>query len=824
MNSFAQDLRYACRMLAKTPGFTVVAILTLALGIGANVAIFSVVHAVLLSALPFPHPENLVRVYDDLRGSNIPDVGMGILELQDFEQRSGVFQDLTPIWPISANVTGGDRPERIEALATTPNYFTILGAKPQLGRIYTRQDAVPGFSEITVISDGLWKRRFGSDPNVLGKKVRLDNDLYEIIGVMPPDFRHPGRTLETDVDLWICAGYIAAPFPAQPNRQQRFFPATMGRLLPRLSVAQAQAKLDAFVAGLSRQYPNDYPPAQDWAVRLAPFQEDLVGKFSTELWVLFGAVGFVLLIGCVNLANLLLSRSAARQREIAIRLALGAGRSRLIRQLLTESALLATVAGTAALFVVAGLRKTLLAFAPRDLPRLNEIGVSAQVLLFAFALSILTGVLFGLVPALQAASADQVASLREGSRGSGASRRQTRLSRILVTSEVALSLVLLIGAGLLVHSFTQLLSVNPGFNPRNVLTTRIWLPIPNDPNTDPYRPPEKRAEFARELHRRVSSLPGVELASINDGFSFSFGAQPNNSRFTIEGEPEQSDRAPTADFMAAGPDFFRLLQIPLLAGRVFNDRDDTKSARVVVIDDTLAHRYWPGQDPTGKRIKFGPPQSQAPWMSIVGVVGNIRSDGIDAPAAPHVYVPSYQNPGYALTVYLRTAIKPDTLSDTIRREVQVIDPNVPVFGVRTMDEAIGRSLAQRRFALQMVGAFAIVALLLAAIGIYGVTAYSVTQRTHEIGIRMALGAQQRDILRMTLGEGMLLVAFGLVAGTAGAALLTRFLKSMLFGIGLSDPVTYGAVPWILAAVALLACYIPARRATQVDPLIALREE
>jgi predicted permease len=824
MNSFLQDLRFAYRMLAKTPGFSIVAILTLALGIGANVAIFSVVHAVLLNALPFPHPEQLVRVYNDLRGSNIPDVGMGILELQDFQERSGVFQDISPIWPINANVTGGDRPERVEALTTSPNYFTILGARARLGRVFTKQDAVPGFSEITVISDGLWKRRFGSDPNILGKKIRLDNDLYEVIGVMPPEFRHPGRTLETDVDLWICAGYVAAPFPTQPVRAQRFFPATMGRLKPGLSVAQAQAQLDTFVASMSRQYPNDYPAAQGWTVRLAPFQEDLVGKFRTELFVLFGAVGFVLLIACVNLANLMLSRSVSRQREVAIRLALGAGRSRLIRQLLTESVLLASVAGAAALVMVVALKTTLLAFAPRDLPRLNEIAISGKVLLFAFAVSILTGLIFGLAPALQAASPNQVANLREGSRGSGSSRRQTRTSRILVASEIALSLVLLIGAGLLVRSFTQLLGVNPGFNPHGILTTHIWLPIPNDPATDPYRPQEKRAEFERELQRRVSALPGVELVSVNDGFSFSFGAQPNNAVFTMEGRPDESNRAPTADFMAAGPDFFRLMQIPLVSGRVFNDSDDTKSLKVVLIDDTLARRYWPGEDPVGKRVKFGPVDSTQPWMNIIGVVGNIKSDGIDAPSTPHMYVPSYQNPGYAMTIYLRTAISPGTLSDSIRHEVQAIDPNVPVFGVRTMDEVIERSLSERRFALQVVGAFAVVALLLAAIGIYGVMAYSVSQRTHEIGVRMALGAQPRDILRMTVGEGMLLVAFGLVAGVAGSALLTRFLQSMLFGVRLSDPVTYGAVPLLLGAVALFACYVPARRATQVDPLVALREE
>jgi predicted permease len=824
MNSFLQDLRYAARMLAKTPAFTAVAILTLALGIGANVAIYSVVRAILLNPLPFPHPEQLVRVFDDLRGSNVPDVGMSVPELQDFQERAGVFQDISPSWPINANVTGGDRPERVEAIATSPNYFTLLGAQARLGRVYTKEDAVPGFSEIAVISDGLWRRRFGADSHVLGKKLRLDNDLYAIIGVMPPDFRHPGRTLETDADLWICSGFSANPFPNPPIRSARFFPATIARLKPGLSIAQAQAQLETYAAGLERQYPADYPAAEAWTPRLVAIQEDLVGKFRTELLVLFGAVACVLLIACVNLANLLLSRSAAREREIAIRLALGAGHRRLIRQLLTESVLLSTVAGTAALLVVIWLKRTLLGFAPSDLPRLSEVSISGGVLLFAFVMSIFTGLLFGLVPALQAVSTRQVASLREGSRGAGLSRRQASLSGILVASEIALSLVLLIGAGLLVRSFAQLLNVNPGFNPHHVLTAHIWLPIPNDPKTDPYRPPEKRVEFERELHRRASALPGVELASINDGFSFSFGATPNLTQFTIEGQPADSERAPTADFIGAGPEFFRLMGIPLRRGRTFSDAEDTNSTRVVVIDEALAARYWPSEDPIGKRIKFGPQQSRGPWMQIAGVVGNIKSDSLEAPSAPHIYTSSYQAPNYAMTVYLRTAMMPGALNDAIRREVQAIDPNVPIFGVRTMDEVMQRSLAQRRFALQTVGAFAVVALLLAAIGIYGVMAYSVSQRTHEIGIRMALGAQQRDILRMAVGEGMLLVAFGLVPGLIGALILTRFLRTLLFSVKPADPLTFAAISILLAGIALLACSIPARRATQVDPLVALRDE
>ncbi|HEV3418060.1 MAG TPA: ABC transporter permease, partial [Pirellulales bacterium] len=476
-------------MLAKTPGFTAVAILTLALGIGANVAAFSVVRAVLLRPLPYRQPGQLVRVFDDLRASNVRDVGMSQPEIEDLQNRSGVFEDISAVWPISANLTGGDRPERVEVVATSTNYFTLLGANAQLGRIYTKQETVPGFIEAAVISDGFWRREFGADPHAIGKKIRLDGDLYTIVGVMPADFRHPGRTLQTDVDLWIAAGYAADPFPHPPLRAARMFPGAIARLKPGLSTSEAQAKLDTFAANLSREYPTEYPAAASWGTRLVAVQDDLVGGVRTELFVLFGAVGCVLLIACVNIANLLLARGAGRQREVAIRLALGASRGRLISQLLTESILLAAISGVIALIAVVVLKNSLLRFAPADLPRLNEVSINIGVLAFAFFVSILTGVIFGLVPALQAASSNQIVSLREGSRGSGSSKNHTRISRVLVTSEIALSLILLIGAGLLLRSFWQLLQVKPGFNPSSVVTAQIWMAVPNDPKADPYRPP-----------------------------------------------------------------------------------------------------------------------------------------------------------------------------------------------------------------------------------------------------------------------------------------------------------------------------------------------
>jgi|HubBroStandDraft_6_1064221.scaffolds.fasta_scaffold02750_7 predicted permease len=824
MPPLAQDLRYALRMLLKNPGFTIVAVLTLALGIGANVATFSVVYAVLLRPLPFPQPEQLVRVFDDLRSSNVANVGMSAPELWDLQDRSGVFQDISAVWPIDSDIAGGDRPVRAETLAVSPDYFTMLGIKPQLGRVFTQQDSVPGFIEAVVISDGFWRRNYGSDPKIIGRTMRLDNDLYTIIGVMPPGFRHPGRTLQTDVEVWCAAGYNALPFPVPAVRSIRMIPGAIGRLKSGVTVAQAQARLDTYVAQLSQQYPNDYPPASGWAARLVPVKEDLVGKERTELFVLFGAVGFVLLIGCVNLANLLLARSSGRRREIAIRLALGAGRWRLMTQLLTESVLLSAVSGLVALLTVILFRNSILALAPANLPRLSEVHVSAGVLSFAFAVSIVTGVLFGLAPALQAANPDQVESLREGGRGSGAGRRHTRVSRALVVSEVALSIILLAGAGLLLRSFWHVLEVRPGFNPSHVVTAQIWIPVPNDPTTDRYRPTDKRAAFLMEILRRVSALPSVESTAIGGTNSMPLSSGRNGFPFTIVGRPTDSERAPVAEFASISPDYLQVLQIPLLAGRNFAEADTDKSQQVVLIDRTLQRRYWPNEDPLGKQVSFGGRPGQNPTFTVVGVVGDIKSDGFDAPTAPHIYLPVRQSPGYASVVFLRSTGNPEALGESIRHEVQSIDPNIPVFSVRTMDQVIARSMAERRFALQLLGIFASVALLLAAIGIYGVMAYSFSQRTHEIGIRIALGAQRMDIFRMAVSEGMQLVAIGLVIGLVGAAALTRSVRSMLFDVSPADPITFAGISLTLAGVAFLACYVPAQRATRVDPLVALREE
>ena len=823
MMTFLQDLRYAFRTLLKSRGFTIVAVLTLALGIGANVATFSVVYAVVLRPLPFPHSEQLVRVFDDLRGPSEQDVGMSAPEIWDLQDRSGVFEQISALAPGNSAVGGGDRTVRAESLITSPNYFTLLGAKAELGRVYTEQDSVPGFLEPVVISHAFWRSYYGGDPDILGRKMRLDNDIYTIVGVMPAGFRHPGPTLDTDVDVWLATSFSGAPFPVPPDRAQRFLPGAMGRFKPELTLAQAQAKLDAYIAQLSRAYPKEYPAASAWALRMIPVKEDLIGPQRTEMLILLGAVGFVLLIACVNIANLLLARASGRRREIAIRLALGASRARLVAQLLTESTLLSVISGGFAIAAVVLLKGGIIGLAPADIPRLNEVDVSAGVFFFAFVISVVTGVLFGLVPALQAASPSHVENLREGGRGVGFGRRHTRVSRSLAVLEVALSIVLLAGAGLLLRSFWRVLHVQPGFNAAHLNTVQIWIPISNNPATDPYAVEEKRADFLLNIDRRVAALPGVEASSLSGNDTLPMNSGRNYSLFTIPSHPEEASRNPFADIAVVDANYFQTMEVPLISGRNFNALDTYKTRPVAVIDQTLAREYWKNEDPIGQELKFGFGRG-VNGVTIVGVAGDIKSDGFESPSVPHIYVPLGQFAPVNAVVFLRSRLSPESLGEAVRREVEAVDLNVPVHSIRSMDEIIARSVADRRFALELLGVFATLALLLAAVGVYGVMSYSVSQRTHEVGIRVALGAQQTDILRLALGEGLRIVAIGLGAGLVGAAIVTRVFRSMLFEVAPGDPVTLLIASAMLAAVACLACYIPARRASRVDPLVALREE
>jgi putative ABC transport system permease protein len=824
MNTLFHNLRYAARVLRNNLGFTLVAVLTLAFGIGANTAIFSVVNAVVLRPLPFPKPDQIVIVRDDLTGRQIEDVGMSVDELKDLQERSGVFEQISAVWPVDANLTGSERPERIELLAVSPNYFSLLGAHAQLGRVFgPEEQQAKGFAEGVVISDGLWKRLYGSDRNVLGRKVYADTDLYTIIGVMPPEFRHPGKTLRNEVDMWATAGFAANPF-GPPVRAARILPGAIGRLKDGIDVNQAQAKLDGLVANLQTEFPKEYPSQAGWSVRVFSAQQQLVGNVQTILYVVLAAVGLVLLIGCVNLANLMLARSTGRRREMAIRLALGASRRRLVVQLLTESLLLAFIGGALALVVIAIILQGFVKFMPADIPRLHEIEINLTVLGFVFLISTVTGLLFGLVPALQASRPDVVANLKDGSRGSGFGLATHRFRSGLVVLEFALSLVLMIAAGLLLRSFGRLLEVNPGFNPDNVLLSRIWLPVPNNPDLDPYRDPLKRSGFIKDLLQRVSAIPGVRNAAISSGNAVPLVGPHNSGGFTIEGDVVTNNVIPTAQVGVVSPDYFRTMETPLKRGRFFSDADDRQAPQVVLIDDALVERYFSNRDPVGVRIKRGGPKSEAPWMTIVGIVGNIKSDGFDQPDQPHLYYPIFQNPAYAMAIYLKTDVAASTVRQSVREQVRELDRDLPVFGERSMTQIAAESVSRRRFTMQVVGLFGILALVLAAVGIYGVIAYSVTQRTREIGIRVALGASRGAILRWVLKQGLVLTIAGVVVGLVGAVALTRLLRSLLFGIGATDVVTYGVLAALLTIVALIACYVPARRATKVDPLVALRYE
>jgi predicted permease len=811
------DLRFACRSLLKTPRFTIVAVLTLALGIGANIAIFTVVNAVLLRPLPFQHPERLVRVFDDLNGAGAKDVGMSVPEFQDLRDRSSVFDDISVIFPVSTALSGGDHTERIEMLGTSFDYFQILGAQAALGRVYGPRDAVPGFTEAVVISDGLWKRQFGGDPRILGRRIRVDEDGYTIVGVMPPDFRHPGQTLTGDVEFWAAAGFAADPFPSPPVRARRFLPGAIARLKPGLTIQQAQQHLDALAEQLAQTYPKEYPAASRWSLRLEPVEQSLTGKVRPTLVLLLAAVGFVLVMVSVNMASLLVARSSARMRELAIRQALGASRARLVRQLLTESVLVSLIGGLAAMLVLTLTKQSLLALMPADLPRLAEVHLDARVVGLACALSLLTGILFGLTPALHASGTDPNRDLKEGARSGTPSLRQNRFRGVLVGTEIALSVVLLSGAGLLVHSFWNTLRVNPGFDPNGLTVARIWIPKPNNPAMNRYRTAPAIAGLTREILRRVRALPGIEEAAM--GGDNSVPLVHNTFRGTAFSLPDQSDSAQQqrgAESAPVSPEFFHVLRTPLLRGRFFTAADTDKSKRVVIVNESFAKQYLPGRD-VGQRMKFG----GADW-EIVGVVADVRDDGLDTNVAPRFYRPLYQGQANEMAIFLRGASDSSGLQRAVTSIVQGLDPDLPVYGVRTMREMMAASLARRRFSLSLMAVFGALALLLASIGIYGVMAYAISQRAQEFSIRMALGAEHRDILLLALRPGARLTLTGMVLGLMAAQGATHLMSSLLFGVSPADPITFIGVPVALALVALLACWIPARRAVRVPPVAALR--
>jgi len=821
LETLFQDLRYGLRMLRQKPTFTLVAVLTLALGVGANTSIFSIVNAVLLRHLPYPDPDRLVRITFNSPGVGLRNVPFSVPELDDLRTRSGVFEGVSAIGGGSVNLTGANQPERLEFVVTHPNYFSMLGATPQIGRLFGPQDFARGFAPIVVISDGVWRRSYGADPGVLGRTLHLDNDAYTIVGVLPPGFRHPGPTDSGDVDLFLTAGFSADPSPG-PGRTSRFIPAAIGRLKPGLTLEQAQARLTAMAIEIRHDFRADYPAQTQWTIQIQSLQESLVGNVRPMLLVLMGAVTLIVFIVSLNIANLLLARASGRQQEMAVRLALGASRGRMVRQMLTESVLLSLIGGLAGIATAIGTLGFILHFVPPNIPRLSEVSIDWTVLAFALLISLLTGLAFGLAPALHAARSGLSLQIREGARGSGYGAKTGRLRDALIVSELAFAVVLMIGAGLLLRTLRELLRENPGFNPSHVVAARVWLPVPNDPKVDPYLTIARKAAFDRELLRRMKAIPGVELAGITSALPTTALDNNNNNALAIEDRPIESSQDLRAEIIRISPDYFRVIQASLVRGRFFAESDQDGRQRVAIIDETTAHRYWTDRDPLGRRLRFGQDPTQ-PWMTVVGVVKDIKNDGLDIDGVPHIYVSIYQNGDRELSVVLRTSLPATLLEPRIRSEIQRIDPGLPVFNVSSMNAVIDRSLASRRFSAGLVGGFAGLALLLASIGIYGLLAYMVGQRSHEIGLRMALGARRVDVLKLFLQKGVVLAAVGILAGVIFSAGTTSIMASLLYGVRPLDPAVFLVVPVLLLAVAALASYLPARRAAKVDPVLALRQ-
>jgi predicted permease len=820
-----RDLRYALRTLARTPGFVAVTLLTVMLGIGANLAIFTVVHAVLLRPLPIEDPDRVVRIFDDFTGTGARNVGLSVPEMQDIEQ-AGVFSQVSGIWAFSLALGGAGDVQRVEMLGTSPNYFELLGVKPALGTTYTQKDRVPGFIDGVVISDALWRRQFGADPNVLGKRIRADMDPYTIIGVMPPGFRHPGPTSSgSDIDIWAGAGFMGNPFASPPVRARRMLPGAIGRLKTGVTIEQAQAKLSALATTLSQTYPDDYPKDLGWQIRVESIQTALTGNVRSTLGMLLVAVGFVLLIVCVNIASLLLARSSARSREFAIRQAIGASGSRLARQVITESLLLSVTGGLLALGVLWGASTALVAMIPADIPRTAEIHADWRVALAAVALSIVTGLLFGVAPAVQASKIDLVSGIKDGGgRGAGQGRRHHRFRAALVVAEVALSVVLLAGAGLLIRSFANTVGANPGLDPKNLIAAQIWVPVPNNPQMNPYRTLPARTALVASLESRLSVIPGVEYAALGTLSALpARNAATNPGRFALPDEPTTQEQNRAAQFAAVSSNYFNALGAPIRRGRSFTVHDDSTTTFVAIVNEAFVRRFSPNKNPIGRTIRIGrAPQTRD--AKIVGVSPDIHNDRLDVPPEPQIYFPILQNPVTNLAVLLRTVLDVKTARTRLERAVRDVDAELPVFNVRTVADMMSASIARRRFSLFLMTAFAASALLLAALGIYGVVAFSVNQRHQEFGVRAALGAMPREILAVAVRPGLTLAAAGAGAGLVVAFIATQLMAAMLFGVEATDPVTFIGVPIVLLFVAGIACLVPGRRATKVPAIRALRGE
>jgi len=799
MNTLLQDLRYGARILLKQPVFTLIAVLTLGLGIGANTAIFSLVNAVLLRPLPFAEPERLVWTWGEFSGGNRASTSPP--DFLDYRAQNRSFEELAATYFNSFNLTGAGEPERIIGSSVTANFFQALGVKPVQGRAFLPEEEQSGRERVAIIGQGLWQRRFGGDPQIIGKTIQLDGRSHTVVGVAPD----ATRVLQ-EAEIWTP---LTFDDPEMKIRRFHFLRA-IGRLKQGVSLQQAQADIDSVCAGLEKLYPESN---KDWRLRLVPMRDYLVGQTRRPLYVLLGAVGFVLLIACANVANLMLAQASRRQKEVALRHALGANRMRLVRQLLTESALLSLIAGTLGLLLAWWGGDLLVTLAADAIPNVGEIAIDNRVLGFTLLVSLLTGVVFGLAPALQSSCPDLNETLKEGGKGGGSSSRLGRARNALIVIEVAMALVLLVGAGLLIKSFRRLQEVDPGFDPRNLLTMRLFLP------QSKYAEPQQRQAFFEQVLRRIESAPGVEAVGTSTWIPTLGGG---DTYFTIEGKPfSDPNRKVTAFNPMVSHGYLRAMKIPLIKGRHFTEPETKEEkSKTVIINEAFQRAYFADDEPLGKRLII---DMGEPWTcEIVGVARDTTQFAFDMGAFPMMYLPSIR--AGVTAVVVRASGDPLALTASVRQAVREVDRDLPIANIRSMDQVISGMTGDARFRALLLGVFAAVALLLSAIGIYGVIAYSVAQRTREIGIRMALGAQGRGVLGLVIGQGMKFVLIGVGVGIAGALALTRVLSSLLFNVSATDPLTFAGVSTLLALVALLACYVPARRATKVDPMIALRQE
>jgi predicted permease len=809
VHNFVQDLRYGFRMLQHSPAFTAIAVITLALGIGANTAIFSIVDAVLLRSLPYRDPNQLVLM------SNVPlnrPEALSAISYRDFtecREQNRVFSQMAGNAFHDLTMTGAGEPAIVNTADVTPEIFPLLNAKPLLGRTFLPEDGKPGAAAVAVLSENLWRSRFGSNPDLIGQSIDLDMRSFAVVGILPASFRYPEGAPRQDVWISVMQDPLFGPLTSKPGVRLL---GVIGRLKPGISLAKAQAEMNTLGARLAKEF-----PAEDsgLTIRIQPYREAVVGDLKPALLILLSAVGLLLLIACANIANLLLSRATSRGREVAVRMALGASRARIVWQLLTESALLGLLGGVAGVLLAVGAVRILQPFLPSEVVQISSIHIGGPVLVFALLLSLAAALAFGLAPALLATPSNLQTNLNEGGERTG-QRGGQHVRSFLAIAEISLAMVLLVAGGLLIRSFALVTSVNPGFDPNNVTETEVSLP------QFQYSTAQQWTAFSKELLGRLHAQPGLQDSALAAPLPMDRQGQATFAFSIVGNPPLPPGESTTADYTTVSPGYFHVMRIPLLRGRFFSEQDSPSNPNVAIISETLARRYFPNQDPIGRKMSFGFPPNGNVSREIVGVVGDVRDVALSQKPGAMMYVPFAQAPLYGGEVVVRSSLSTSSVAAAIRQAVHSIDTGLPVTDVESFADALGQSISQERFRALLLGSFSVIALVLAAVGIYGVISYSASQRTHEIGIRMALGAQRRDVLRLILGQGAKLAMLGLGLGVALALLLTRLIASILYGVSATDPLTFCTVVIVLLGVAVTACYIPARRAMRVDPMVALR--